>query len=606
MANNKTFKGRISNKHDTSANWLTASNNGFTPLDGEIIIYDDLNRIKIGDGSTKVDELPFLNYSEEEIQSLIQIEINDLDYSDTANYKQYVSEVDETNGVIKVSRKNFPNGIQGIEKYDDGSNVQYRAALSSYTAYPFSSKSGGDDENREYSVHLDSNGKLAVNIPWVDTNTTYSGDDNWILLDSNNQFYHKNNITAKTAFTHSKTIADPGYNGTFKILDFKYDSAGHVTGLQTVTVSMPDAQTLPTSFTITPNVTGDEIINVASQTAGTNGFSVKLKHEAPFSSAKTAKTASTTAMSGYGSSGSIKVPKVSVDKFGHVTELTEETVNITMPVEQELPTSFTITPNVTGDGVVLVESQEAGQNSFSVKLAHDSFGSEIKADTASTTSISGYGGKGTLKIPKVIRDSHGHISGLTEESVSITMPSKQTIPTSFNVTPSIEGDGMVIVESQSAGANGFNVKLAHDKVGDGSDATTASTASIGGYGGKGTLKIPKITRDEWGHIDGLTEETVTIDMPAAQTLPTSFNINATGTGDAVISVVGTGGANSVHYSVTHDEAGTAYTSGNTTTSIKAGESKTIKIPQITVDKYGHTNTAADESVTITIPAAPKV
>lgn len=603
---NKTFKGRISNKHDTSANWLTASNKGFIPLDGEIIIYDDLNRVKIGDGSTKVDELPFLNYSEEEIQSLIQAEINDLEYADTANYKKYVSEVDETNGVIKVSRKDFPNGTQGIEKYDNGSSIQYRAALSSYSTYPFSGKDGGSDEDREYSVHLDSNGDLAVNVPWVDTNTTYSGDDNWILLDSNNQFYHKNNITAKTAFTHSKTTADPGYNGTFKILDFKYDSAGHVTGLQTVTVSMPDAQTLPTGFTITPNVTGDEIINVASQTAGTNGFSVKLEHEAPFSSAKTAKTASTKTMSGYGSSGSIKVPKVSVDKFGHVTKLSEETVNITMPAEQELPTSFTITPNVTGDGVVLVESQEAGQNGFSVKLAHDSFGSEIKADTASTTSISGYGGKGTLNIPKVIRDSHGHVSGLTEETVSITMPSKQTIPTSFNITPNVKGDGMVIVESQSASANGFNVKLAHDKVGDGTDATTASTASISGYGGEGTLTIPKITRDEWGHIDGLTEETVSIKMPAAQTLPTSFNINATGTGDAVISVTGTGGANSVHYSVTHDEAGTAYTSGNATTSIGAGESKTIKIPQITVDKYGHTNTATDESVTITIPAAPKV
>jgi hypothetical protein len=165
---------------------------------------------------------------------------------------------------------------------------------------------------------------------------------------------------------------------------------------------------------------------------------------------------------------------------------------------------------------------------------------------------------------------------------------------------------MVIVESQSAGANGFSVKLAHDKIGNGSDAATASTASIEGYGGKGTLKIPKITRDEWGHIDGLTEETVTINMPAAQTLPTGFDIDATGTGDAVISVTASGGKNSVHYSVTHDEAGTVYTSGNATTSIGAGESKTIKIPQITVDKYGHTNTAADESVTITIPAAPKV
>ena len=458
------------------------------------------------------------------------------------------------------------------------------------------------EENEKFvpvGLHIDDN-KLVTFIP------DYKGDDGWILLDENNQFSHKYGTNTKTSFTYSNTTTDPGYDGTFKILDFKYDAAGHITGLQTVTVSMPDAQTLPTGFTITPNITGDGAINVASQTAGTNGFSVKLEHEAPFSSAKTAKTDSTAAVSGYGSSGSIKVPKVSVDKFGHVTELSEETVNITMPAEQELPTSFTITPDVTGDGIVLVESQEAGQNGFSVKLAHDSFGSEIKADAASTTSISGYGGKGTLKIPKVIRDSHGHVSGLTEETVNITMPSKQTIPTSFNITPNVEGDGMVVVESQSASANGFNIKLAHDKVGNGSDANTASTSSISGYGKTGTLKIPKVTRDAWGHIDGLTEETVTITMPSEQELPTSFNINATGTGDSVISVTASGGPNSVNYTITHDKPGTSYTSGNTVTSIGAGESKTIKLPQINVDAYGHTIVAADEDVVISIPAASKV
>ena len=327
MANNKTFKGRISNKHDTSANWLTASNNGFIPLDGEIIIYDDLNRIKIGDGSTKVDELPFLNYSEEEIQNLIQTEINDLDYSDTANYKQYVSEVDETNGIIEVSRKDFPNGTQGIEKYDNGSSIQYRAALSSYSAYPFSGKDGGSDEEREYSVHLDSNGNLAVNVPWVDTNTTYSGDDNWILLDNNNQFYHKNDITAKTAFTHSKTTADPGYNGTFKILDFKYDSAGHITGLQTVTISMPDAQILPTSFNINATGTGDAVISVTG-TGGANSVHYIVTHD----EAGTVYTSGNTTTSiGAGESKTIKIPQIAVDKYGHTNTAADESVTITIP-----------------------------------------------------------------------------------------------------------------------------------------------------------------------------------------------------------------------------------------------------------------------------------
>lgn len=54
---NKTFQGRMVQKHDTKANWDKALN--FVPLLGEIIIYDDLNDFKIGDGVTKVSELEF-------------------------------------------------------------------------------------------------------------------------------------------------------------------------------------------------------------------------------------------------------------------------------------------------------------------------------------------------------------------------------------------------------------------------------------------------------------------------------------------------------------------------------------------------------------------
>ena len=54
---NKTFQGRIVQKHDTKANWDKATN--FVPLKGEIILYDDLNEIKIGDGTTKINDLDF-------------------------------------------------------------------------------------------------------------------------------------------------------------------------------------------------------------------------------------------------------------------------------------------------------------------------------------------------------------------------------------------------------------------------------------------------------------------------------------------------------------------------------------------------------------------
>lgn len=53
------YKTRIQQKHAPSADWAKATN--FTPLDGEIIIYTDVNKFKIGDGVTKVNDLKFVD-----------------------------------------------------------------------------------------------------------------------------------------------------------------------------------------------------------------------------------------------------------------------------------------------------------------------------------------------------------------------------------------------------------------------------------------------------------------------------------------------------------------------------------------------------------------
>lgn len=58
----KNLKARIVHKHDLEANWLLAT--GFTPKQGEIIVYDideahPYERIKIGDGVQNVNSLPF-------------------------------------------------------------------------------------------------------------------------------------------------------------------------------------------------------------------------------------------------------------------------------------------------------------------------------------------------------------------------------------------------------------------------------------------------------------------------------------------------------------------------------------------------------------------
>jgi hypothetical protein len=69
----KTINGRIVNKHETESVWNDHPN--FIPYKGEIIIYDiddshNYERMKIGDGKTKISNLPFANDKTEIINEL--------------------------------------------------------------------------------------------------------------------------------------------------------------------------------------------------------------------------------------------------------------------------------------------------------------------------------------------------------------------------------------------------------------------------------------------------------------------------------------------------------------------------------------------------------
>lgn len=66
---NKEMKARVQQKIDTSANWSKAIN--FIPLKGEIIVYSDINKIKIGDGIHKINNLSFIDDDKQNILNII-------------------------------------------------------------------------------------------------------------------------------------------------------------------------------------------------------------------------------------------------------------------------------------------------------------------------------------------------------------------------------------------------------------------------------------------------------------------------------------------------------------------------------------------------------
>ena len=84
----KNLTTRIKHKIDTSANWAKAVN--FIPLKGEIIIYSDLRKIKVGDGTTKVNSLQFLaDFSKNEADNYYVKKLGS-----TGVYKVYMSAPD--------------------------------------------------------------------------------------------------------------------------------------------------------------------------------------------------------------------------------------------------------------------------------------------------------------------------------------------------------------------------------------------------------------------------------------------------------------------------------------------------------------------------------
>lgn len=83
---NKTIKTRVVNKHDTSTNWN--SHSSFVPKAGEVIVYTDLHKVKVGDGTSTISALPFIddkdlsNYvTESELASTISETVSTLSKS---------------------------------------------------------------------------------------------------------------------------------------------------------------------------------------------------------------------------------------------------------------------------------------------------------------------------------------------------------------------------------------------------------------------------------------------------------------------------------------------------------------------------------------------
>lgn len=108
---------------------------------------------------------------------------------------------------------------------------------------------------------------------------------------------------------------------------------------------------------------------------------------------------------------------VTTDKFGHVTGIETGTetvsqgiVNITASGDSEIGLAFTDYEDYTGVLTAAHTAHAAGS-----------------AKTDSTKTINGYNGTGTINIPKIVTNAYGHVTEISEEQVTITMPAEQDL-----------------------------------------------------------------------------------------------------------------------------------------------------------------------------------
>lgn len=114
--------------------------------------------------------------------------------------------------------------------------------------------------------------------------------------------------------------------------------------------------------TITATATDDDVV-VLTGTSGSNGVTYDAKHakKGPAGGAAKGPIADVT-VSGSGATGSIKVPKVTVDEYGHTTGLTEQTLSITMPTLPAVPVAATEIPKDLGTAAVGTSTKYARED----------------------------------------------------------------------------------------------------------------------------------------------------------------------------------------------------------------------------------------------------
>ena len=187
----KIIKTRIINKHAVKADWDKATN--FIPKQGEIIIYDDLKKIKIGDGETTVVNLDFMDGG---------VEIDTSDFvSKSETDSQYLSSALEVLDYFGITNSN---------------NGDYYLTLGS------SEIAVGDGNGEEYIYTFDNQGGVIATQEWVQANAPSIDTSKFVTTDT------EQTITGHKVFKNAD-LQTENWNGTYS-MNFTYQDVFDANG----------------------------------------------------------------------------------------------------------------------------------------------------------------------------------------------------------------------------------------------------------------------------------------------------------------------------------------------------------------------------------------
>ena len=391
-----------------------------------------------------------------------------------------------------------------------------------------------------------------------------------------------------------------------------------------------------TSISITASASDDDVV-ILTGTNGNNKVTYNAKHakmfgaETPTTTNKYTSDNSTTSISGSAASGTIKIPQLTVDEYGHVKAASDESVTITMPT---IPTTLK-NPNALS---ITVGNNAAvsydGSTATSVVITPETIGipnvmqyqgqtatTQTLADGSATAAITLTTGNYTAKKGDVVIDSSNSReyiwNGSKWELFGVDNISSYKLKQTAVTSPTASGTAIAFIEEISQDANG--VITAKKKTVRNATTSQSGVVTIGSNisVSDGKISVPIAATNTLGVVKPGTTSgktygvavdangAMTVNVPWTDTNTTSFIITANANDDDVVILTGTNGTNAVTYGASHAKQGPTggFTGTSTVTSQSPAHNSvaTLNIPNISVNEYGHVTSISNQEVKITMP-----